>query len=167
MRPRWYCNCSVVSARRSAFVSSSACPSSNLRNSGSALDSDRSACKLRKSSRPSRKRLSAGRLLLRRKRSRKIGEDVVGVADVKLFQNPLKKVTSPIEEFHGHGPDGGAGGLLGHLRQLHELRAPLPEHLQEREVRLTLEFLVIRARGRGQLDSEARFDPLVRQLQKG
>ena len=97
------------------------------------------------STRDRRKGLLSGLRLNRCNSRLKIRDDVVRVADVELFHNPLKKFTRTSKEFESHRPHGRPGGLLCHLGQLDELRPPLAEHLQERQVGLPREFLVVRA----------------------
>jgi hypothetical protein len=67
--------------------------------------------------------------LRRLERSRKIREESVRIADIKLFEGASKEFSGGIESLHGDLPKWGGPGLHSDLGQLNELRPPRSEDL--------------------------------------
>ncbi len=101
---------------------------------------------------------SAAELLLSAEESLNVRDDFFWIANIKLFQSAEQKFATAREKFRGHFTD--KPSLLNETGELNELLSHLSTDLEQGEVALLLEFLVVQATCRGELDPDAVLDGL-------
>jgi len=103
---------------------------------------------------------AATELRLCLKKRLNIRHDLLGIADVELFQDTFHQFATAVEELQRRRTDWATRVLTDELRELYECRAELRVELQQGQVGLSEEFLVVSTRSGRELDADTEFDAL-------